>query len=162
MALEGGPSKGTPQNIGSFSPKRFQRVLRSSPNKGEFLELIEFCKPRNSIKKHGEDTLDHLNLPPFLTIAAPPTAPPPPAPIEFFENAQSSPLNIQGKIHQLPKNPEKFCPCFIYGESRTAEEHVHAFKELCNRKEISHQVIMCRLFPYTQGEFSYNWYLNFS
>lgn len=78
----------------------------------------------------------------------------------YFFNAQSSPLNLTRPLHDLPKNLEKFCPWFIYGESRTAEDHIKIFKEICNRNQIQHMDVVCHLFPYTLGEMAFNWYLN--
>ena len=60
----------------------------------------------------------------------------------------------------MAKNPEKFCPKYIHGESRSAEEHIQAFKDACTRAQIAHHDVVCRLFPYSLGDMAYNWYLN--
>ena len=78
----------------------------------------------------------------------------------FFGNAVDSPINLRGALHDLPKNPKKFCPRFIYGETRTAEDHVKVFKEICNRKKIANEDVVLHLFPYSLGEISFNWYMN--
>ena len=78
----------------------------------------------------------------------------------FFANAVNSPINLTGPLHDLPKNPEKFCPRFIFGETRTAEDHVKVFKEVCNRKQIANEDVVLRLFPNSLGEVAYNWYVN--
>ena len=78
----------------------------------------------------------------------------------FFTNVVDSPINLRGALHDLPKNPEKFCPGFIYGETRATKDHVKVFKEICNRKKIANEDVVLRLFPYSLGEIAFNWYMN--
>lgn len=80
--------------------------------------------------------------------------------MDFFANAQDSPISLQGKFHDLLENPDKFTPRYIYEESKTAEDHIKVFKEICNRKQVQHEDVVVRLFPYTFGKMSFQWYLN--
>ena len=79
----------------------------------------------------------------------------------LFENAVDSPINLRGALHDLPKNPKKFCPRFIYGETQTVEDHVKIFKEIFNWKQIANEDVVLYLFPYYLGEIVFNWYINF-
>ena len=54
--------------------------------------------------------------------------PPPPTPMAFFANAQDSPIDLQGLLYELPKNPDKFSLRYVYKESQTTEDHIKVFK----------------------------------
>ena len=88
--------------------------------------------------------------------------PPPLVPMAFFENTQDSPISLQPLLHNLSKNPIKFAPRYIYEESKMVEEHIKVFKELCNRKQVQHENVVIRLFPYTFGEIEFQWYVHLS
>lgn len=79
--------------------------------------------------------------------------------LAFF--VDSSPLNLKGPFHDLPKNLENFCPLFDYGESRISGEHLHTFKEIYSCKDIAHQekvfkeaiTFMNQMDPHAGGKF---------
>ena len=78
----------------------------------------------------------------------------------FFANIQDSPISLQPPLHDLPKNPDKFSPRYIYKESRIVEEHTKVFKEIYNRKQVQHEDVVIRLFPYTFGEIAFQWHVH--
>ena len=141
------------EDIDSKSP--FQWALRSSPSTHEFLKLDHFHKPHND---RGIPQIQPLmfnisssssTLPPIQPLGGPPHIPtiwppfqpplgPPIPPMAFFANTVDSPINLRGALHDLPKNPEKFFPRFIYGETWTFEDHVIVFKEICVQSNLSH------------------------
>ena len=57
---------------------------------------------------------------------------PPPTPMDFFVNAQYSPMQVP--LHDITKNPKKFTPRYFYEESRMMEDHIKIFKEIYNTK----------------------------
>lgn len=115
----------------------FQQALRSSLGGHEFLELIHFCKPHSDkgiprilplpFEFSSSSSIPPSNLPP-------PVVPPSPPSMAFFANVVDSPINLQGPLNDLPKNPKKFCPRFIYKETQKTKDHIKDFKEICNWK----------------------------
>ena len=72
----------------------------------------------------------------------------------------SSPLNIQGPAHEMPKNAMKDLPRYKHDGIRTAEEHIQAYKDALIRLQVEHEDVACRMFPMTLDDHSYDWYIS--
>lgn len=158
------------ENIGSFFMERYHRILIFSSDKEDLTELVQHRKERSDKgKSRGEasrsvalalnpsspSSPESLVTPQIVTI----TSPSPPSMV-FFTVNEISPLNVGATLNELSKNPEKLCPKYVYGESRIIEDCIKNFKEIFNQAHIAHMDVVCKLFPYSLGEFTYNWYLN--
>lgn len=140
----------------------FQRALRFLDSELEFLELSHFCKPCS------DKRLPKILPLPFqisFSLVPLPNQPPPIIPkniplMAFFANAIDSPIKLQGALNDLPKNPKKLCPRFIYEETRIAKDHIKVSKEICNQKQVQQENVVLCLFPYSLGEVAFNWYVN--
>ena len=53
-----------------------------------------------------------------------------------------------GKQHKLPKNPEKWIPKFNPDEISPIENHSKNFMQSIWLRNVVHEDVVCRLFPY--------------
>ncbi|XP_059073818.1 uncharacterized protein LOC131874453 [Cryptomeria japonica] len=74
--------------------------------------------------------------------------------------ANASPM-IFTTYNAMPKNPKQFCSKFHSGDlSRSADEHINIFEDLLHNRDIQHEDVACRLFPYTFDEEASHWYIH--
>ena len=56
---------------------------------------------------------------------------------------------VPGAQHPLPKHPEKLLPKFDHDNDVTLEDHIKQFMLSLRLKNVQHDDVVCRLFPYT-------------
>ena len=65
---------------------------------------------------------------------------------------------IIGQLHKLPKNPEKWLPRFNPDDRIPAEDHIKSYTQAIRLRNVIHEDVVCRLFPYSfEGQAS-TWY----
>lgn len=61
----------------------------------------------------------------------------------------------------MPKSLEHFCSRFHNCDlSRSVDEHIKIFEDLLHNRNIQHEDVACRLFPYTFDEEASHWYIH--
>ena len=56
---------------------------------------------------------------------------------------------VLGDQHRLPKNREKWLPNFNPDDKIPAEDHIKYFMQSIRIRNVIHEDVVCRLFPYT-------------
>ena len=69
-------------------------------------------------------------------------------------------LSILGDQHRLPKNPQKCLPKFNPNEKIPMEYHIKYFMQAITLRNVIHEDMVCRLFPYTFEGKDYTWYFS--
>jgi hypothetical protein len=70
-------------------------------------------------------------------------------------------LAIPGRVHNLPRHPEKLLPKFDPETSGLHEDHIKTFILAIRLMNVQHEDVVRRLFPYTFENSSSTWYFNF-
>jgi hypothetical protein len=65
---------------------------------------------------------------------------------------------VPGAEHPLPKHPEKWLPKFDPDEKQIAEDHIKKFMLAIRLRNVEHEDVVCRLFPYTFEGNASTWY----
>ena len=58
-------------------------------------------------------------------------------------------MSVLGDQHKLLKNPEKWLPKFNPDDKIPVEDHIKSFMQSIRIRNIIHEDMVCRLFPYT-------------
>jgi hypothetical protein len=96
----------------------------------------------------------------------PPSRPPTPTtPMENQNNPARPWLDqdvvaVPGTQHPLPKHPEKWLTKFDPDSKRTAEDHIMKFMLDIRLRNVEHEDVVCRLFPYTFEGNASTWYFS--
>jgi ribonuclease HI len=67
---------------------------------------------------------------------------------------------VPGPQHPLPKHPEKWLTKFDPDSKRTAEDHIMKFMLDIRLRNVEHEDVVCRLFPYTFEGNASTWYFS--
>jgi hypothetical protein len=67
-------------------------------------------------------------------------------------------VTIPGAQHPLPKHLEKWIPKFDPDSKQIAEDHIKKFMLAIRLRNVEHEDIDCRLFPYTFEGNASTWY----
>jgi hypothetical protein len=65
---------------------------------------------------------------------------------------------VPGAQHPLPKHPEKWLPKFDPDSKQIAEDHIKKFMLVVRLRNVEHEDVVCRLFPYTFEGNASTWY----
>jgi hypothetical protein len=65
---------------------------------------------------------------------------------------------VPGAQHPLPKHPEKWLPKFDPDSKQIAEDHIKKFMLAVRLRNVEHEDVVCRLFPYTFEGNASTWY----
>jgi hypothetical protein len=65
---------------------------------------------------------------------------------------------VPGAQHPLPKHPEKWLPKFDPDSKQIAEDHIKKFMLAIRLRNVEHEDVVCRLFPYTFEGNASTWY----
>jgi hypothetical protein len=65
---------------------------------------------------------------------------------------------VPGAQHPLPKHPEKWLPKFDPNSKQIAEDHIKKFMLAIRLRNVEHEDVLCRLFPYTFEGNASTWY----
>jgi ribonuclease HI len=65
---------------------------------------------------------------------------------------------VPGDQHPLPKHPEKWLPKFDPDSKQIAEDHIKKFMLAIRLRNVEHEDVVCRLFPYTFEGNASTWY----
>jgi hypothetical protein len=68
---------------------------------------------------------------------------------------------IPGRVHNLPRHPEKMLPKYDPETSGLPEDHIKKFILAIRLMNVQHEDVVCRLFPYTFENSASTWYFNF-
>jgi ribonuclease HI len=87
----------------------------------------------------------------------------PPSPMENQNNPARPWLDqdavaVPGAQHPLPKHPEKWLPKFDPDSKQIAEDHIKKFMLAIRLRNVEHEDVVCRLFPYTFEGNASTWY----
>jgi hypothetical protein len=94
----------------------------------------------------------------------PPSHPPTPTTPMANQNNPARPwldqdaVAVPGPQHPLPKHPEKWLTKFDPDSKRTAEDHIMKFMLDIRLRNVEHEDVVCRLFPYTFEGNASTWY----
>jgi ribonuclease HI len=94
----------------------------------------------------------------------PPSRPPTPTTPMANQNNPARPwldqdvVAVPGPQHPLPKHPEKWLTKFDLDSKRTAEDHIMKFMLDIRLRNVEHEYVVCRLFPYTFEGNASTWY----
>jgi hypothetical protein len=94
----------------------------------------------------------------------PPSRPPTPTTPMANQNNPARPwldqdvVAIPGPQHPFPKHPEKWLTKFDPDSKRTAEDHIMKFMLNIRLRNVEHEDVVCRLFPYTFEGNASTWY----
>jgi hypothetical protein len=94
----------------------------------------------------------------------PPSCPPTPTTPMANQNKPARPwldqdaIAVPGPQHPLPKHPEKWLTKFDLDSKRTAEDHIMKFMLDIRLRNVEHEDVVCRLFPYTFEGNASTWY----
>jgi hypothetical protein len=94
----------------------------------------------------------------------PPSRPPTPTTPMANQNNPARPwldqdaVAVPGPQHPLPKHPEKWLTKFDPDSKRTAEDHIMKFMLDIRLRNVEHEDVVCRLFPYTFEGNASTWY----
>ena len=65
---------------------------------------------------------------------------------------------IPGQLHKFPKNHEKWLPRFNPDDRIPVEDHIKSYMQAIRLRNVIHEDVVCRLFPYSfEGQAS-TWY----
>jgi hypothetical protein len=111
--------------------------------------------PPSSPSSEGDSSLDEGNSP-----SRPPT---PTTPMANQNNPARPWLDqdavaVPGPQHPLPKHPEKWLTKFDPDSKRIAEDHIMKFMLDIRLRNVEHEDVVCRLFPYTFEGNASTWY----
>ena len=67
-------------------------------------------------------------------------------------------VSVLGDQHRLPKNPEKWLPKFNPDDKIPVEDHIKSFMKAIRLRNVIHEDMVCRLFPYTFEGKASTWY----
>jgi hypothetical protein len=67
---------------------------------------------------------------------------------------------VPGAQHPLPKHPEKWLPKFDPDSKQIAEDHIKKFMLAIRLRNVEHEDVVCRLFPYTFEGNASTWYFS--
>ena len=67
---------------------------------------------------------------------------------------------ILGDQHRLPKNPKKWLPKYNPDDKITVEYHIKTFMQEIRLRNVIHEHVVCRLFPYTFEGRDSTWYFS--
>jgi hypothetical protein len=73
--------------------------------------------------------------------------------------AMDSPA-LPGRLHHLPRHPEKILPKFDPETSGLPEDHIKKFILAIRLMNVQHEDVVCHLFPYTFENSTSTWYFN--
>jgi hypothetical protein len=65
---------------------------------------------------------------------------------------------VPGDQHPLPKHPEKWLPKFDPDSKQIVEDHIKKFVLAIRLRNVEHEDVVCRLFPYTFEGNASTWY----
>jgi ribonuclease HI/transposase InsO family protein len=111
--------------------------------------------PPSSPSSGGDSSSDEGN---------PPSRPPTPTTPMANQNNPARPwldqdaVAVPGPQHPLPKHPEKWLTKFDPDSKRTAEDHIMKFMLDIRLRNVEHEDVVCRLFPYTFEGNASTWY----
>jgi ribonuclease HI len=94
----------------------------------------------------------------------PPSRPPTPTTPMANQNNPARPwldqdvVAVPGPQHPLPKHPEKWLTKFDPDSKQTAEDHIMKFMLDIRLRNVEHEDVVCRLFPYTFEGNASTWY----
>jgi hypothetical protein len=94
----------------------------------------------------------------------PPSCPPTPTTPMANQNNPARPwldqdvVAVPGPQHPLPKHPEKWLTKFDPDSKRTAKDHIMKFMLDIRLRNVEHEDVVCRLFPYTFEGNAPTWY----
>jgi hypothetical protein len=94
----------------------------------------------------------------------PPSRPPTPTTPMANQNNPARPwldqdvVAVPGPQHPLPKHPEKWLTKFDPDSKRTVEDHIMKFMLDIRLRNVEHEDVVCRLFPYTFEGNASTWY----
>jgi hypothetical protein len=113
--------------------------------------------PPSSPSSSGEDSSDEGSSP-----SQPST---PPTPMANQNNPARPWLDqdavaVPGAQHPLPKHPEKWLPKFDPDSKQIAEDHIKKFMLAIRLRNVEHEDVVCRLFPYTFEGNASTWYFS--
>jgi hypothetical protein len=69
-------------------------------------------------------------------------------------------LAIPGRVHNLPRHPEKLLPKFDPETSGLPKDHIKKFILAIRLMNVQHEDVVCRIFPYTFENSASTWYFN--
>jgi hypothetical protein len=67
---------------------------------------------------------------------------------------------VPGAQHPLPKHPEKWLPKFDPDSKQITEDHIKKFMLAIRLRNVEHEDVVCRLFPYTFEGNASTWYFS--
>jgi hypothetical protein len=67
---------------------------------------------------------------------------------------------VPGSQHPLPKHPEKWITKFDPDSKRTAEDHIMKFMLDIRLRNVEHEDVVCRLFPFIFEGNASTWYFS--
>ena len=67
---------------------------------------------------------------------------------------------VLGKQHKFPKNPEKWIPKFNPDEGSLVEDHIKTFMQAIRLRNVVHEDVVCRVFPYSFEGHASTWYFS--
>ena len=111
--------------------------------------------PPSSPSSEGDSSSDEGN---------PPSRPPTPTTPMANQNNPARPwldqdaVAVPGPQHPLPKHPEKWLTKFDPDSKRTTEDHIMKFMLDIRLRNVEHEDVVCRLFPYTFEGNASTWY----
>lgn len=167
------------ERIGSFPSERFERVLKSSPERERFAGF-HFYRRKNycwvADPSEPSSSNQQFAVPASAIFTAPAVLTP--VPIINSRNQPQmahNPLAPNGATwlvdnpspiifpayHNMPKSPDRFCSIFhVNDPNRTAEEHIKIFEDALRNRQIEYADVACRLFSYSLGEDTFYWFIH--
>ena len=67
-------------------------------------------------------------------------------------------MSVLGDQHRLPKNPEKWLLKYNPNDKIPVEDHIKTFMQEIRLRNVIHEDVVCRLFPYTFEGKDSTWY----
>jgi len=65
---------------------------------------------------------------------------------------------VSGPQHPLPKNPKKWLPKFDPDSKKLVKDHIKKIMLVVRLRNVEHEYVACRMFPYTFKGNSSTWY----
>ena len=69
-------------------------------------------------------------------------------------------VSILGDQHRFPKNPKNWLPKFNLDDKIPMEDHIKSFMQAIRIRNVIHEDVVCRLFPYTLEGKDYTLYFS--
>ena len=69
-------------------------------------------------------------------------------------------MSILGDQHRFPQNPEKWLLKYNPDDKIPMEDHIKSFMHAIKHKNLIHEDVVCRLFPYTFDGKDSTWYVS--